>query len=419
RASGTPAAPLLGGEARLAGGAYRNAALGIAVTDLAGTLRPDGPRLRADIAGRTAGEGRLALAGTMEPFTRFLPLDLTLTATNAQPVASDLLRATLDAELRLVGLLGSEATLSGPVRIRRADIRIPEKLGGGLRTLEPVIERGVPPGRTERTARRPGPNAAPERGATPGGPPIALAIQVEAPRNVFVRGRGLDAELGGALRIGGRVADPQITGALDLRRGDISIIGRRIAFERGRLTWDGGLLPDLALRASSQTGSVTARVDVTGSPTAPQIVFSSTPELPQDEVLARLLFDRPLRDLSPFEIAQIAAAAAGATGLPGGDAAGWLDRLRQGLGLDRLAVGGGTESAARNTRPDERSGPTLEAGRYVADGVYVGVRQGTEPGSSRVGVRVDLTPRMRVEAEMGDREAGNRAGVSWEWQWGR
>ena len=55
----------------------------------------------------------------------------------------------------------------------------------------------------------------------------------------------------------------------------------------------------------------------------------------------------------------------------------------------------------------------------MAEGVYVGVRQGTTAGSGRVGVRVDLTPRLRLEAETGDREAGNRVGLSWEWQWGR
>jgi translocation and assembly module TamB len=93
--------------------------------------------------------------------------------------------------------------------------------------------------------------------------------------------------------------------------------------------------------------------------------------------------------------------------------------LRDGLGLDRLAVGSESERVSGGTTEEERSGPTLEAGRYVADGVYVGVRQGTEAGTSRVGVRVDLTPRMRLEAETGDREAGNRVGLSWEWQWGR
>jgi translocation and assembly module TamB len=250
------------------------------------------------------------------------------------------------------------------------------------------------------------------------GPPIALAITVEAPRNVFVRGRGLDAEVGGQLAIGGRVADPELTGALDLIRGDLIVVGRRLAFDRGRLTWTGALLPDLALRASSQAGGTTVAVEVTGPPTQPELVFSSTPELPQDEVLARLLFDRPVRDLSPLEIAQIAAAAAGATGALG-EGEGVVERIRRGLGLDRLAVGGGMERAGSRTAQEERSNTTVEAGRYVADGVYVGVRQGTEPGSSRVGVRVDLTPRLKLEAETGDRQAGNRVGLSYEWEWGR
>ena len=418
RASGTPAAPDLGGEARLSGGSYRNPLQGVSITDLAGTLRPDGPRLRADITGRTPGDGRIALAGTIEPFTRYLPLDLVLTATEAQPISSDLLRATLDAELRLAGLLGEQAMLSGPVRIRRAEIRVPEKLGSDVRTLGPVIERGTPPGGRPRPAARTASSGA-EAPREAAGPPIALAIQVEAPRNVFVRGRGLDAELGGQLRIGGRIAAPEITGKLDLRRGDVTIIGRRITFDRGRLAWDGTLLPDLDFRASSRAGQTTVRVDVTGPPTSPEIAFSSTPELPQDEVLARLLFDRPLRDLSPIEIGQLAAAVAGATGLPGGGATGVVDRLRQGLGLDRLSVGGRSETASRETSREERAGATVEAGRYVADGVYVGVKQGTEPGSSRVGVRVDLTPRVKLEAETGDREAGSRVGLSWEWQWGR
>ena len=110
---------------------------------------------------------------------------------------------------------------------------------------------------------------------------------------------------------------------------------------------------------------------------------------------------------------------AGAPGMAGGGPEGLLERVRQGLGLDRLSVGGGTERAARSSTAEERGGPTVEAGRYVADGIYVGVRQGTEQGSSRVGVRVDLTSRLKLEAETGDREAGNRVGLSYQWEWGR
>lgn len=413
RATGTPAEPVLGGEARLSGGSYRNGVLGIAITDVAGTLRPEGRRLRADITGRTPGEGRLVLAGTIEPLARSLPVDLTLSAVNAQPVASDLLRATLDADLRLSGGLASDALLAGQVRVRRAELRIPDRLGGGVRSLGPVTERGQPRGRAQRpVARAPG-----ETDTTL---PIALAVDVAAPRSVYVRGRGLEAELGGQVSVRGRIAAPEITGALDLRRGEIALAGKRLEFDRGRLAWDGALLPDLQLRASSQSGGYTARVEVLGPATAPELVFSSVPELPPDEVLARLFFDKPLRDLSPLEIAQIAAGLAGTAGLgPSAGSGGILDRLREGFGLDRLAVGSENDRNRSGTTEEERTSPTLEAGRYVADGIYVGVRQGTEPGTSRVGVRVDLTPRMRLEAETGDREAGNRVGLSWEWQWGR
>jgi translocation and assembly module TamB len=300
------------------------------------------------------------------------------------------------------------------VRIRRADIRLPDRLPHSVRTLGPVTERGSVPGRAPRPAP---PRSRPAENG--GSAPITLAVDVQAPRGVFVRGRGLDAEMGGELAVRGRVDAPDITGELSLRRGEFNLLGKRLAFDRGRLDFQGGLLPALDFRAVNQSGTTQLWVEVTGTPNAPQITFGSTPELPQDEVLARLLFDRPLRDLSPFEIAQIAQAVAGATGVAGGGAAGILDRIRQGLGLDRLAVGGGGENAGRRTASEERTGPTLEAGRYVADGVYVGVRQGTEPGSSRVGVRVDLTPRLRLEAETGDREAGERLGVSMEWEWGR
>ncbi len=419
RAGGTVAAPVLGGQAQLVGGSYRNAELGVALTQLAGTIAAAGPQLRINLTGNTAGQGRIALTGTVDPLTAGMPVNLALRATAAQPVSSDLITATLDAELALTGMLSTGARLSGPLRLRRADIRIPDQLPSSVRSLGPVTEVGRVPGRATSPPR---PTANGRNGQAPGGGsalPIALDLRLEAPRGVFVRGRGLDAELGGSLGIGGTLSNPEITGGLALIRGEFQILARRLTFSRGRLDFTGGLIPDLDFEATSQTGGTTVRATVSGPPSNPVITFSSTPELPQDEVLARLLFDRPLSALSPFEIAQIAQAIAGATGLVGGGATGVLERVRQTLGLDRLAVGGGGETAARRSESDERNGPTLEAGRYVADGVFVGVRQGTDSGSSRVGVRVDLTPRIKLEAETGDREAGERVGVSMEWQWGR
>jgi translocation and assembly module TamB len=145
---------------------------------------------------------------------------------------------------------------------------------------------------------------------------------------------------------------------------------------------------------------------VTGSASAPDIGFSSVPELPQDEILARLLFDRPVAQLSPFQIAQLGAAVAGAAGLTGGGE-GLLGRIRRALALDRLAVGSERQGEAE-------AQTTLEGGRYVADGVFVGVTQGAQGGPPRVGVQIDLLPRLRLEGRTGGAEGGGRVGLTYE-----
>lgn len=438
RVDGTTSAPVLGGRATLAGGEYRNLALGLRVTDVTAALRAEGTRLVLEsLRAQTPGDGTIAAQGTVDPLAPGMPVDMTLTARGAQPVISDLFRGTFDADLALSGSLETGARLAGPVRVRRADIQVPEGMPATVRTLDNVTERGSPPGATRPASAPsrppPAPATAPPPEPTPmaggagdgGGPPIALAIVVEAPRAVFVRGRGLDAELGGELSIGGTVASPDIGGALELRRGTFDILTQQLDFTRGSLEFDGIMLPTLDLLATTRSQNVTIQVSITGPPTQPNVAFSSTPELPQDEVLARLLFDRSARNLSPLEAAQLAQALAGVTGI-GPTGGGFLDRMRRTLGLDRLAVGGGSDAGTTGTNGAEgsgeqgSSGPTVEAGRYVADGVYVGVQQGTtgaDAGSPRVGVRVDLTPRLRLEAQSGGRESGERLGLSWEYEW--
>ena len=163
----------------------------------------------------------------------------------------------------------------------------------------------------------------------------------------------------------------------------------------------GNFLPSLDFLASAQSRAYTISLAITGNPTAPVLTVTAEPELPQDEALARLLFDRETSRLSAFEIITIAQAAAQLAGIstPGGNT---LDRLRRGLGLDRLGVG----STAGG-------GAALEAGSYVAPGVYLGIRQGTD-GVPGVGVQVELTPRLRLEGQTSTGPAGDRLGVTWE-----
>jgi translocation and assembly module TamB len=100
----------------------------------------------------------------------------------------------------------------------------------------------------------------------------------------------------------------------------------------------------------------------------------------------------------------LGAAVAGGAGLPGG---GLPQRLRRALALDRLAVGS-------EQRGETEAEATLEGGRDMAEGVFVGITQGVQRGPPRVGVQIDLLPRLRVEGRTGGAEGGGRVGLTYE-----
>lgn len=412
--AGTVGAPRASGRASLANGTFRDLAQGLTLTGIAAELRAEGDRVviqRFDA--RTPGGGTLSATGTLSPAMPGLPVEVTVIARNARPLRSELATGVFDADLRLTGQLLEQSRLSGRITVQRLDITVPERLPRSVARLEGVRETGRRPAGTPPLAR-PAPRPA---AAATGGPAIALEVEVAAPRAVFVRGRGIDAEFGGTLGVAGSVAAPLVSGGLALRRGNISVFDRRLDFRRGTIAFDAGtLVPTLDFLATARAQEVTANVTVTGPAADPRIEFSSTPELPQDEILSRLLFDRRASELSPFQLAQLAQVLAGAVGIETPGAGGILERIRRTLALDRLAVG--SDSSQGGEGRGQSGGPTLETGRYVADGVYVGVRQGTDGGPPRVGVQVDVLPRVRVEAETGgNSSAGDRLGLSFEFEY--
>jgi translocation and assembly module TamB len=297
-------------------------------------------------------------------------VDLTITARDATPLASDLITAVTDANLTLRGEALGQLAVGGDIRVKRADIRIPERIPSTIAVL-PVNRPGAKP-------------APPATVST-----VTLNVSLDAPGQVFVRGRGLDVEFGGAMKLAGTIAAPRTVGGLDLRRGGVSLAGRSLDFTRGRISFNGSSIfdPSLNLVATSTSGNVTATLTIGGTAHDPKITLTSVPELPQDEVLAHLLFGSGVGRLGVLEVAQIASGLATLTGAGGiGDP---LDKVRQGLGLDRLGVTSGANGS-----------PALEAGRYIAPRVYLGVRQSAS-GGSQARVQFDLTKRLKLDATAG------------------
>jgi translocation and assembly module TamB len=107
---------------------------------------------------------------------------------------------------------------------------------------------------------------------------------------------------------------------------------------------------------------------------------------------------------------QLAQATAELAGVSGGPDI--LDNLRRATGLDRLSV----DAGENKTTTSAAVGPSLSAGRYVAPGVYLGVKQGTKADTSAATVEIDVTTHVKVETDVGG-SAGSKAGVNMQWDY--
>jgi translocation and assembly module TamB len=227
-----------------------------------------------------------------------------------------------------------------------------------------------------------------------------LDLAISAPNNVFVRGMGMESELGGNMTLKGTSAAPVTAGAFEMRRGRFDVMGRRLDFTRGKVTLNGTIDPNLDFIAETKSTDATTKILVSGLASQPQISFASSPELPQDEILARLLFNKSAGSLSAGQAVQVAQTVAQFSG--GGP--GVTENMRRSLGVDSLDVG-----------TDGRGGQ-VGAAKRLNDRVYVGVRQGTSPGSSKATIDVDITKNIRIQGATGA-DGGTETGIGAQWDY--
>ncbi len=397
--SGTFAAARIDGSAKLVQGEIQDYALGAHLTNAEALIQATGDTLRIASFTAQAGPGTISASGTVGLLAAGRPVDVKLTAHNARALATDLLTADTDLDLTLRGQATTRLDVTGKITINRADINIPKALPPTVAVLD---------------VRRLGQKAPPPTRAMI----IGLELTVDAPQQVFVHGRGLDAEAGGELRVAGTTAAPQISGGFEMRRGTFDLGGTSLRFTSGKVSFGGtGLTqkidPTLDFVAESTSGGITAKLAVTGYADAPKITLTSVPDLPQDEILARLLFGTNVKQLTALQVVQIGTALVSLSG------AGGINPLltaQKSLGLDRLSVGSTTTG-----------GTTVEAGRYVSSNVYVGAKQ-TTSGSTQARVEVDLTKRLKLQATLGtggttaqgitpDNDPGSSIGLSYQFEY--
>jgi translocation and assembly module TamB len=369
---GTLAAPRIGGGAHLAKVTLDDFGTGVHITDIGGSVEAAGTALRfVNVAGR-AGQGTLGVGGTVDLSAPGMPVNLVITARDARPLATDLLTATLDAAMSLRGAATGELRIGGTVDVRHAEIQIPKRMPAQVQLL-PVRVIGAP-------APPPAPAA----------PPVGLDLTVSAQR-VTISGRGLFAELAGRVTVRGTTAAPQPLGSFHMVRGTLNMVGQTLSFDRGEIGFNGGSLtnPSLDFAVDSLSSTMSAQLLITGTASHPNVTVTSTPEMPVDQVLARMLYPNNSSP-SAIELAEVASALAELGGV-GGGGGGLLGGIQQRLGLEQLSVGTAGKGSA-----------TVQVGRYVRPGVWVGAQQGAGGNSSQARVEIDVRRGLKVFGTVGN-----------------
>lgn len=384
RVTGALDKPKLNGAVTLSGGTFDDVELGTKLTGIAARIaaRNDDVVIERFTA-TSANGGSLNASGNIRiDADAGLPGSIQVSGRDVLLASSALMKMRASPNLRIAGPLMRDPRITGRIDIDGLDVNVPERLPSTLKPLAGTRHVDAP-----EHVRQAIEKEEKARKRTKRAPPFdaGLDLTISAPNRVFVRGRGIDAELGGDMRLTGRMASPVTIGAFEMRRGKLQVAGTRLDFSRGRATFSGEVMPELDFVAQTQAGDVTAQITVSGIASAPTFAFSSSPDLPQDEVLSRIMFSKASGGLSPFQAVQLAQMVAQFSGDGGPDT---MERLRRSLGVDALDIStGGT------------GGPSVGAARAINSRVSVGVKGAAAAKDSAVTLDIDLTRRLRLQGE--------------------
>lgn len=343
---------------------------GVDVTEARGT---DGH------GGQVSGQGRISAREGVSSFR----LDLK----GFRLIDNETATASATGQATIARTPDGKVKLAGDLAIDRADV-----------AAEPPVPSGVV-AMDVREVNRPDDLPAALPHVATAGDGWQLDVRLRAPRRVFLKGRGLDMELSLDAHVGGTSSSPQLSGVARVVRGDYEFAGKRFEFDDRSVVYLGARAANIRLQldAVREDPTLTVTVRIRGTAERPEISLTSSPSLPNDEILAKVLFERSASQLSPVEAAQLASAL---SSLAGGGGLDIIGNLRSFAGLDRLAFGG-----------NDTSGVTVSGGKYLTDDVYLELTGGGREGPSAQvewRVRKNLSILSRIAGQ-----AGNRLAVRW------
>ena len=389
RLSGDTTRPTIIGSIDVSKGIIGDTAGQFTVRDVKGRIAITDQDLRImSLDGATGRKGRASATGRV---TFDGGVDLQAKVSNGTYTDGSLVTTRYDADLAVRGHVDTGIVVSGNVGLRGTKITLSELPRRAVSPLD--VKHAHAPAAVKQQA------AELRRRTSSSNAAVTLDISLQARDTVSVSGRGLNVVLNGGLNLRGPLGDLSAEGSFRLFRGQLTLPARSLDFERGTLTFDRNFDPLINFVAVSRRSDATITLTVSGRASEPEIIVTSTPELPPEEALARLIFDNSMLELSPLQVAQIASYVATLTG---GGGSGLLSGLQSALGVDYLTV-----------RENEAGQTEVGVAKRINDKLSVGVEQTLETNKTRVIIDLSATRNLKVRGSV-DTEQSSRIGVYFE-----
>ncbi len=395
-AAGSLASPKLTGALEITDGAYTELASGFSIIGIEGTARADSASSRIDFSLTGSGTGQTAKTIAANGYATLgdsarLSSDIVLT--RARIAAGPVSTVEATGNISLGGPFDS-LTAEGDIAIRdlSAEVVTPERTGLVDITVVAVDQGDGAPSSVQRSSAL---------------ETLTYDLRIKGSEGLVIKGRGLESEWRADVHVVGRADAPVVLGVLTLEEGTIDFASRRFAMTRGSIDFDrlSPNNPSLDLRAERETESgTTAVIVIKGRAEAPRITLESTPALPQEDIMALVLFDKPATELSALQSLQVAEGLAELGGIGPFGGKGLTGATRQALGLDMFNL---------DLDEADSAASTLTVGKYVADDLFVSATQDARGQNGSLRIEYEIIDNLTVETEL--RQDGDQT-VSANWK---
>ena len=381
---GTWSNPYLDGSCQISDAWYQNDYLGFSFRDLKGELIAKGSEIRlTNLHGYDKTDGVIQGTGNLQAFSSqsfpfHIDLDLSRVAVVDRPAA----KAVANGQVRLFGNF-QETNLEGELDVLSGIINIPKNLPSRVPQVDVTFINTPQDTSPSQESKRMQMN---------------FDLKVNANETVSVKGRGITSTWKGDLKLGGNRDKLLLYGDLKLTSGEYRFNNRRFRLQKGRLQFNGDPANDAALNIEGilSLSELTVFVMLDGPLSSPHITFRSQPDHSINEILSWIMFNKEGSELSTFQAIQLAQAAVSLSSTDSN--ANVQSKILQQIGLDRLTLKN-TPSLEGEDGDNEVS---IEAGKYLSEGVFVSVTRSVDGKANQVGIEADFTQDIKIEAEIGD-----------------